>query len=106
MESWEHCNSSGMILVEHPSSCPQAHRDGHEARTRAKSEVATRSLTKVMAMPFVFQGSAAYIAGIVTIVLVMNNLNFAPYCSPKPQLQNFRLRPSRARRHESMDGCI
>lgn len=51
-------NSSGIILllpsVEHPSSCPQAHRDGHEARTRAKSEMATRSLTNVMAMAFCF----------------------------------------------------
>lgn len=56
METWEHRNSSGINLllpsVEHPSSCSQAHRDGHEARTRAKSEMATRSLTDVMAMPF------------------------------------------------------
>lgn len=103
-------NSSGIILllpsVEHPSSCPQAHRDGHEARTRANSEMATRSLTNIMAMPFVFQGSEANIPGIVTIVLVMNNLNFVPYSFPKPQLQNFQLRPSPARRHETMDGCI
>lgn len=103
-------NSSGIILllpsVGHPSSCPQAHRDGHEARTGAKSELVTRSLTKVMAVPFVFRGSAPYIPGIVTIVLVMNNLNFVPYCFPKPQLQNFLLGPSPVRRHESMDGCI
>lgn len=60
-----------------------------------------RSLTNVMAMPSVLRGRATYKPHLVTVILIMNNLNFVLYCFLKSLLQNLLLRSSPARRHES-----
>lgn len=74
-----------------PHSCPQAHTDGCAERTKAESEIATRSLSTVKATPSVFRDRATYNHHLVTIILTMNNLNFVPYCFLKSQLQIFYL---------------
>ena len=51
--------------------------------------MATRSLTNVTAMPSVFRGRATSNPPVVTVILIMNKLNFVPCCSPKSPLQKF-----------------